>query len=339
MKYRRLGTTGLLVSEVSFGAMTFGDDPWRLGGLEQGQADRLVSRCLEAGVNLFDTADVYARGESETLLGRALGPRRNDVVLATKVRGRTGDGPNAVGLSRAHVIASVEESLRRLDTDWIDLYQLHGWDSITPIEETLSALTDLVRQGKVRYIGMSNFAAWQMARSEGVAALRGFERFVSAQMFYSLVGRDLEDEVVPYCVSAGVGILVWSPLAGGFLSGKYRRDTDTPPEGSRWATTGSEFPPFDRERGWRILEVVREIAGARGLTASQVALAWLLARPGVTSVILGARRREQLAEDLEAAEVVLEPDELKRLDEVSRPPARYPRWMIDSQAARRNPAG
>ena len=339
MKYRPLGSTGLLVSEIAFGAMTFGDDPWRLGGLEQAQADRLVSRCLDAGVNLFDTADVYARGEAETLLGRALGPRRKDVVLATKVRGRMGDGPNAVGLSRAHIMASVEESLRRLDTDWIDLYQIHGWDSLTPIEETLSALTDLVRQGKVRYLGMSNLAAWQMARSDGVAALRGFERFVSAQMFYSLVGRDLEDEVAPFCLDAGVGILVWSPLAGGFLSGKYRREADSPPEGSRWDTTGSDFPPFDRERGWRILDVLREVGERRGITPAQAALAWLLVQPGVTSVIVGARRIEQLGEDVGAAEIALAPEDLAALDEVSRPAPRYPRWMIDSQTARRNPTG
>ncbi len=336
MKYRPLGTTGVLVSEICFGAMTFGTDAWKLGGLGRSDADRLVSRALEGGVNFFDTADVYSAGEAETLLGQALGARRKEVILATKVRGRTGPGPNQAGLSRAHILAGVEASLRRLDTEWIDLYQIHSWDPFPPLEETLSTLNDLVRRGKVRYVGYSNLAAWQAATARGISRERGFERFATAQMYYSLVGRDIEDEVVPFCEDAGVGILAWSPLCGGFLSGKYRRDEENPPEGSRWATTGSDFPPFDRELGWRTVDLLREIAGLRGATPARVALAWVLGRPAVTSVIVGARKLAQLEDDLGASGLALEPEDLRRLDELTRPALRYPRWMIQDRERRRS---
>lgn len=333
MRYRRLGSTGLLVSELCFGAMTFGDSPWKLGGVDQQTADRMVGRCLEAGINCFDTADIYSDGASEEILGRSLGGRRGEVVLATKVFGRMGSGPNDQGLSRRHVLAAAEDSLRRLGTEWIDLYQVHGFDPLTPLEETLGALDDLVHAGKVRYIGLSNFAAWQIMKALAISDGHGWSRFVSAQMHYSLLGRDIEEEVVPLALDQGLGILCWSPLSGGFLSGKYRSG-ETPP-GTRFGDRQLWFPPFDRELGFRVLQAVEEIAVEAGATPAQVSLAWLLTRDGVASVILGARRLEQLEDNLRAAELTLAPEQVARLEELTRPAARYPRWMLERQSAGR----
>ncbi len=335
MKYRKLGNTGLLVSEICMGTMTFGDSPWRLGGVGQEQADRMVRACLDAGVNFFDTADVYSRGSSETILGRALGAERQRVVLATKVRGVMDPADrNAAGLSRRHIRAAAEASLRRLGTDWIDLYQVHGWDALTPLEETLSVLDDLVREGKVRYIGFSNYAAWQAALSLGISRARGWTAFVSAQMYYSLICRDIEQEIVPLCRHESIALLPWSPLAGGLLSGKYSRGAP-PPQGSRFADTGNSFPTRDLERAYRIVEAADAVARANALTLPQAAIAWLLAQPGVTSVIIGARAEEQLRENLAAAEMTIDESGMRTLEEISAIPAAYPRWMIAFQAGER----
>ncbi|MDQ3920384.1 MAG: aldo/keto reductase [Acidobacteriota bacterium] len=338
MRYRLLGRTGLKVSELCLGTMTFGTKFFNIAEVDQEGANWMVARSLEAGVNFFDTADVYSYGESEEILGRALkesGARRDSVVVATKVRGAmseqamqgTGD-PNNVGLSRQHIFASCEASLRRLGTDYIDLYQVHGWDALTPVEETLRALDDLVRQGKVRYLGCSNWTARHLMKSLGLSAARGWERFVSLQAYYSLAGRDLEHELLPLCLEEGLGVLPWSPLAGGFLSGKYRRESPSP-EGAR--RTGFDFPPVELERGYDA------VAKAHGASVAQAALAWLLARPGVTSVIIGANKRAQLEENLKAAELRLAPEELGRLSATTEPPRLYPQWMVERQGAGRSP--
>ncbi|HVY61557.1 MAG TPA: aldo/keto reductase [Planctomycetota bacterium] len=336
MRYNFLGNTGLRVSELCLGAMTFGGRGFwtAIGQLDQGAASDLVGRALDAGVNFFDTADVYSEGESEKLLGAALGARRKDVVLATKVRGRVGPGPNDVGLSRGHIMASVEGSLRRLGTDWIDLYQIHGFDAWTPLEETVRALDDLVRQGKVRYAGASNLAAWQLMKALGLADARGLARFQSLQAYYTIAGRDLEREIVPLLEAERVGLMVWSPLAGGLLSGKFSRDGGKV-EGARRTTF--DFPPVDRDRAFACVDAMREVAQARGggVTVAQVAIAWLLHRPVVTSVIIGAKRLDQLDENLAAADLRLEAAELEKLDRASALPPEYPGWMIERQGADR----
>lgn len=338
MKYNRLGATGLRVSEICLGAMTFGVNGWNIGELDQSGADAMVQRALEAGVNFFDTADVYARGESEEILGQSLknaGVRRDAAVIATKVllpmspeawQGK-GDFLNR-GLSRQHIMAGCEASLRRLNTDYIDLYQVHGYDPWTPLEETLSALNDLVRQGKVRYIACSNFSARHLAKALGISAARGWESFVSLQAYYALANRDLEHELLPLCVEENIGLLVWSPLAGGFLSGKYRRD-QAPPEGAR-RVVGWEFPTVD-ERGYDAVEALVAVAEARGATVAQVALAWLLAQKGVTSIIIGAKKMSQLEDNLQAANITLTADELAQLSATTAPPKLYPQWMYDMQ--------
>ncbi len=334
MRYVVLGRTGLRVSELCLGTMTFGGTgTWEaIGALDQSRASRLVGRCLDVGVNFFDTADFYAAGESEALLGKALGDRRKDVVVATKVRLRMGPGPNDVGLSRAHILSAADASLSRLGTDWIDLYQVHNPDPLTPLDETLRALEDLVRWGKVRYIGASNYAAWQMMKALWIADANGFSRFECLQAYYNLVARDLERDVVPMLKDQGLGLLVWSPLAGGYLSGKADKEGRAP-AGSRLEK--DSFLPIDRDRGQRVLATLRDLASGHGVSSARIALAWLLSRDVVTSVILGARTIEQLDDNLSSARVKLRHDEVVRLDTASALPEEYPGWMLRRTAADR----
>jgi aryl-alcohol dehydrogenase-like predicted oxidoreductase len=327
MEYRQLGASGLRVSVLTMGTMTFGGRggfaPVGSTGLEE--ARRQVDRCLEAGVNLIDTANVYSDGLSEEICGQVLEGRRDQVLVATKARMPMGEGPNDAGLSRHHLVRECEASLRRLRTDWIDLYQVHEWDGQTPLEETLEALDDLVRAGKVRYVGCSNYAGWQLMKALGIAERRGLARFVGLQIHYTLQAREAEYELVPTAIDQGLGVLVWSPLAGGLLTGKYRRGQPGP-EGSRLLAGWDEPPVRDQELLYDIVEVLVGVANDRGVSPAQVALAWLLERPAVTSVIIGARTSEQLADNLGAAELSLTADELARLEEVSRPPLLYPYW-------------
>jgi aryl-alcohol dehydrogenase-like predicted oxidoreductase len=325
MKYRALADTGVFVSELCLGAMTFGGrgGVWEMiGGLDQAEVDSIVGRSLDAGINFVDTANVYALGESETMAGKALKGRRHEIVLATKVRGRMGMGANEVGLSRLHIMQAVEASLKRLGTDYIDLYQIHRTDPYTDIEETLRALDDLVRQGKVRYIGCSNLPAWQLMKALGVSDGTGLERFQCTQSYYSLVGRELERDVIPLIEDQGLGLLVWSPLAGGFLSGKFTRKNQG--EGRRKTF---DFPPVDKEKGWDVVDVLLRIAKRRGVSAARVALGWVLANDAVTSVIIGARNLRQLDDNIAAVDLELSGEELEALDEVSRIPPGYPAWM------------
>ncbi|MBN8470721.1 aldo/keto reductase [Corallococcus exiguus] len=336
MHYRPLGRTGLFVSELCFGAMTFGGEGyWKnIGQQGQSEADALVGRCLDAGINFFDTANVYSYGQSEELLGKALAAKRSQVVLATKVRGRMGPGQNETGLSRYHIFDSVHASLKRLGTDHIDLLQIHGYDVATPLEETLRALDDLVSQGKVRYLGASNLAAWQLMKALGISDHRGLSRFESLQAYYSIAGRDLERELVPLMKDQQVGLMVWSPLAGGFLSGKYRRNTEGP-EGARRTTF--DFPPVEKERAYNAIDVMDEVAKETGTTVARVALAWLLHQPHVTTVILGAKTQAQLEDNLAASELRLSAEQLAKLDAVSKLPPEYPGWMVERQNADRFP--
>jgi aryl-alcohol dehydrogenase-like predicted oxidoreductase len=327
MEYRTLGKSGLRISVLTMGTMTFGGRGGfaQVGSTDVDQARHQVDMCLDAGINLIDTADVYSGGLAEDILGEVLRGRRDDVLVATKVRMTMGRGPNDAGLSRHHVISGCEASLRRLGTDHIDLYQVHEWDGQTPLEETLEALDLLVQSGKVRYVGASNYAAWQLMKALGTAERRGLPRFVSQQIYYSLQGREAEYELVPLAVDQGLGILVWSPLAGGLLSGKYRRGQQ-PPEGSRHLTDWGEPPIYDQDGLYDIIEVVVKIAEQRGVSAAQVALAYLLAKPAVTSLVIGARTDEQLADNLAAADLTLTDDERSQLDAASAPPLLYPYW-------------
>lgn len=335
MRYQKLGNTGLFVSELCLGTMTFGGEGgmWgKIGQLRQAEAEQLVGSALDAGINFIDTADVYSEGRSEMLTGQALKnlkiPREN-VVVATKVFGETGTaGVNSRGSSRYHIMGSVKESLRRLQLDHIDLYQLHGFDPATPIEETLYALDNLVQQGHVRYIGVSNWAAWQIVKALGISERLGLSRFASLQAYYTIAGRDLERELVPMMQSEGLGLMVWSPLAGGLLSGKYDRDGQGEDGGRRQTF---DFPPVEKERAFDCIDVMREIAGAKGVSVAQVALAWLLHQPAVSSVIIGAKRREQLADNLAAVDIRLSQEELAQLDAVSALPREYPGWMLERQ--------
>jgi aryl-alcohol dehydrogenase-like predicted oxidoreductase len=337
MLYSQLGNTGTFVSRICFGTMTFGGAGTvfaAIGGLQQSDADGLIGQTLDAGVNFFDTANVYAAGESETMLGKALGAKRNDVIVASKVFGRTGSGANAVGLSRVHILRAVEDSLKRMGTDYIDLYQIHGFDPLTPMEETLSALTDLVRHGKVRYIGCSNLAAWQIVKALGISAREHLEKFVTLQAYYSLAGRELEREIVPMLVDQKLGLLVWSPLAGGFLSGKFTRG-GVSDEDSRRSKFG--FPPVSLEKTYDIIEAMQEIAKEKQATVAQIALAWLLHQPSVTSVIIGAKKESQLKDNLASIDVKLEAADLEELDKVSALSPEYPGWMFDFQGSDRRP--
>ncbi len=337
MRNNKLGRTGLLVSELCLGTMTFGggEGMWqKIGALQQQEAGRLVGRAIDAGINFFDTADVYSEGLSEQITGQALRDLkipRGQVVVATKAFGQMGPGLNERGNSRIHLIDAVKASLKRLQMDHIDLYQIHGFDPITPIEETVRALDTLVQHGHVRYVGVSNWAAWQIMKALGIAEREGLARFESLQAYYTLAGRDLEREIVPMLRSETVGLLVWSPLAGGLLSGKYGRDDAQPADGRR---AQFDFPPVDRPRAFDCIDAMRPIAEAHGVSVAQVALAWLLHRRVVSSVIIGAKKLEQLEDNIKATEVALSEAELDTLDQVSVLPREYPGWMFETQGAR-----
>src|SRR6202789_3172067 len=338
MQYKTLGDTGLLVSTLCFGTMTFhgGTGLFRaIGTVDQAGADVLIKESIDAGINFFDTADVYSEGESEKALGQSLknlNIARKDVIIATKVFGRTGPGRNDVGASRGHIMDAVDASLRRLQTDHIDLYQIHGNDSITPIEETLRALHSLVTSGKIRYIGVSNWHAWKIAKSLGISEFKNLARFDTLQAYYSIAGRDLERDIVPLLEAEKTGLLVWSPLAGGLLSGKFSRENQKP-EGSR--RSEFDFPIVDKERVWKILDVMAPIARAHNCSPARIALAWLLTKPFVTSIIIGAKRPDQLQDNIAAVDLKLTPDEIQQLDEVSALPPEYPGWMLPFQGANR----
>ena len=341
MRYNQLGRTGLFVSELCLGTMTFGgahEGFWRaIGDLQQGQVDEIVRASLDAGINFIDTADVYSGGESERLLGqslRNLGVARSSVVIATKVYGLMGDGPNDRGASRGHIMDGVQRSLERLNTDHIDLYQIHGTDPVTPMEETLRALDDLVRQGLVRYVGVSNWQAWRIMKALGLCERHGWARIDSLQAYYTIAGRDLERELVPLMRAEGVGLMVWSPLAGGLLSGKYGPGSNGP-EGARRVTF--DFPPVDRDRAWACVAEMREVAAAHEVSVARVALAWLLAKPWVSTIIIGAKTVEQLDDNLAATTLRLSEEEVARLDAVSALPSEYPGWMLERQGAGRVP--
>jgi aryl-alcohol dehydrogenase-like predicted oxidoreductase len=343
MKYNQLGRTGLYVSEICLGTMTFRGNAdagiWKaIGSLDQPIVDDIVGRALASGVNFFDTADVYSFGESERRLGQALknlGVARKDVIIATKVFGQMGAGPNDRGASRGHIMDSVKASLERLQTDHIDLYQIHGNDSVTPIEETLRALDDLTREGLVRYVGVSNWAAWKIAKAVTLSEAKGLARFETLQAYYSIAGRDLERDLIPMLTSERLGLMVWSPLAGGLLSGKFGPGSAAPNDARR-ATF--DFPPVDKDRAWSCIAAMREIGDAHGVSVARVALAWLLDKSHVMSIIIGAKTVEQLDDNLAAVDLVLTPEETMRLDEVSALPSEYPGWMFERQGGGRVPA-
>lgn len=335
MEYRRIGASGLMVSSLTMGTMTFAgkSDFAKVGAVDIADARRQVDLCLDAGVNLIDTADIYSGGASEEMLGEILdGGRRQDVLLSTKARFRMGPLANDAGLSRHHLIRACEASLRRLRTDVIDLYHVHEWDGLTPLEEVMEALDSLVRQGKVRYLACSNFSAWHIMKALGIAARDMRQRFVALQLHYSLEAREAELELMPLSIDQGLGMLVWSPLAGGLLSGKHDRTSGpSPRELAGWG----EPPIYDSERLWQIVDVIRDIAAARGVSGATVALSWLLARPGVTSIIMGARTEQQFADNLAAADFRLSEQEAARLEKVSRKPLPYPYWHQAKTAADR----
>ncbi|MDV2998384.1 MAG: 1-deoxyxylulose-5-phosphate synthase YajO [Chroococcidiopsis sp. SAG 2025] len=327
MQYTTLGHTGLVISRLAFGAMTFGEGqlvPGVMNKIDQSIADQMVNQALDAGINLFDTADAYTNGQSEMMLGKALGDRRDQAVIATKVGFRTGNAITNTGLSYRHILASAEASLKRLGTDYIDLYQIHIPDPLTPPEETVRALDDLVRRGLVRYVGFCNLQAWRAARLLGLQERQNYARFVGAQMYYSLLGRDLEHEIVPFVEDTGIGVLVWSPLAGGFLSGKYTRENPTP-EGAR--LNEFKLPPIDVEKGYEVVDVLKEIAQNHGATPAQVAIAWMLTKPFVSSVIIGANKMQHLDDNLGAIKLNLSASEIDQLETLTKPQLLYPGWM------------
>jgi len=333
MKYRLLGNTGLYVSELCLGTMTFGAKGfWQImGGLQQPDVDTLVREAFNQGVNFFDTANVYSLGESETLLGQAIrntGLPRDEIVIATKSTGIMNESPNGRGQSRFHIFNEVDASLKRLQLDHIDLYQLHGFDPLTPFEDSLSALNDLVKSGKIRYIGLCNMAAWQIMKALGISRLHGWNEFASVQAYYSIAGRDLEREVIPLVSDQKLGLMIWSPLAGGFLSGKFKRN-QTATAGSR--RTEFDFPPLNKDRAFTCIEAMEPVAKAHGVSVAQVALAWILGKQQVSSIIIGARRLDQLNDNLAASKLVLSDTELKSLDEASALSPEYPGWMIANQ--------
>ena len=340
MRMNKLGRTGLFVSELCLGTMTFGgsEGQWKhIGTLDQSEAERLVGRSIDAGINFIDTADVYAEGLSEQITGQALRNlkvARESVVVATKGFGSTGPGPNQRGNSRVHIIDACKASLKRLQLDHVDLYQIHGFDPATPIEETMGALDTLVKHGHVRYVGVSNWAAWQIAKAQGIAERHSLPRFETLQAYYTLAGRDLEREIVPMLRSETVGLMVWSPLAGGLLSGKYTRDNEKSGDGRR---ASFDFPPVQRDRAYDCIDTMKPMAEARGVSVAQIALAWLLHQKVVSSVILGARRIDQLDDNIAATAVELGEADLDALAEVSALPAEYPGWMLERQGEyRRN---
>jgi aryl-alcohol dehydrogenase-like predicted oxidoreductase len=341
MRYNQLGKSGLFVSELCLGTMTFGPGTgfWKnIGSVGVPDAEKLIARATESGVNFVDTADVYSEGESEKITGQAirnLGIKRTDLVIATKVYNRAGNGVNDRGASRGHIMDGIKASLSRMQLDYIDLYQIHALDVVTPVEETVRALEDLVRQGHVRYVGVSNWPAWQIMKAIGIAERHGWTRLESTQSYYTIAGRDLEREIVPLLTDQKVGLMVWSPLAGGFLTGKFRRDGDSAEEGSR--RKGFDFPPIDRERAWRCLDVMEPIAKAHSVSVARVAIAWLLHRDFVTSVIIGAKTVEQLSDNLGSVSVKLSAEEVAQLNEVSAVIPEYPAWMVERLARDRRP--
>ena len=340
MEYRQLGHSGLRVSTISLGTMTFGGAGGfaKVGNTDIDEARQILDRCVDAGVNLVDTADIYSDGASEEIVGEIVKGRREDLLLATKCRFPNEPGANGAGSSRHHIVRSLEASLRRLGTDYVDLYQLHGWDGQTPLEETLSTLDSLVHDGKIRYIGCSNYSAWHLTKAMAVAGTRGLERFASHQIYWSLLGRDAEVELVPAALDQGLGIIIWSPLAGGLLTGKYRRDSK-PSSGARHLNDWNEPPIYDEHKAHDIIDVLVDVATARNVPPAQVALAWLLARPGATSVIVGARYQEQISQTLPAADLNLEPGEIKQLNAVSSSPLPYPLWhQVKTVSDRLSPA-
>ena len=338
MKYNQLGRTGLLVSEICFGTMTFSGEGWLngvIGNQSQTEATKLIEKCLAAGVNFIDTADVYSVGQSEIMTGQAIrdiGIARSDIVLATKVFGRMGKGPNDAWSSRGHIMDGVAKSLERLKTDHIDLYQIHGTDPITQVEEIMEALNDLLRQNLIRYIGVSNWTAWRIAKANGIADRRGFGRIESLQAYYSVAGRDLERELVPLMQEDRIGCLVWSPLAGGYLSGKYSPGGEGEAEGRRKTF---DFPPLDKDKADALVAAMRPIAKAHGTSVARVALAYVMAKPWVTSVIIGARTEAQLNDNLEAGKLKLGASDMAKLDELSALAPEYPHWMLERQGAQR----
>lgn len=325
MEYRLLGRSGLKVSTITMGTMTFGGSK-KIGDTDQQGAERQIDLCLDAGVNLIDTANVYSAGTSEEIIGEAMTKkRRRRALIATKVRFRMGDGPNDNGLSRHHIVAQCEASLKRLKTDVIDLYQVHQWDGSTPLEETTEALDTLIKQGKVRYVGCSNYSGWHLMKALGVSEKHNYQRFVSQQIHYTLHAREAEYELVPITLDQGLGILVWSPIAGGLLSGKFRRDKPVP-EGARHTGGHAEPPVYDWDRLYDIVDAIVAVAEEHGVSGARVALAWLLQRPGVTSVIVGGRNEAQFQDNIAAADLKLTDDQVKRLDAVSQPTLMYPYW-------------
>jgi aryl-alcohol dehydrogenase-like predicted oxidoreductase len=337
MRYRVLGNTGLIVSEICLGAMTYGGKGFwgTVGNLGQEEVNIQIKTAVESGINFFDTANVYSFGESEKLLGQSFidtGIARDNVVIATKVRGAMDKGVNQGGLSRVHIMNEVDASLKRLQTDYIDLYQIHGIDTLTPLEETLSALNDLVRNGKVRYIGVSNHFAWQIMKALGISAKNNWARFESIQAYYSIAGRDLEKEIIPLANDQKVGILVWSPLAGGFLSGKFTRNNQNPEDARR---SSFDFPPVDKELAYNIVDVMEKISKEHNVSVAQVALAWLLHKSAVTSVIIGAKKQQQLTDNIAATELKLNEAEINELDEISKQAPDYPGWMAERQSSER----
>lgn len=343
MRYNKLGNTGLIVSEICLGAMTFGETSGRfanVAGLKQDEATALVKQALDAGVNFIDTANVYSEGKSEIAVGGALGAlgiARPDVIVATKAYARMGAGSTRAGNSRKHLLDEIDASLKRMKLDYIDLYQVHGWDTQTPIEETMRALDDIVRSGRARYVGVSNWAAWHVSKGQGIATATRSERIASIQSYYSLVGRDLEREIVPMLEGEGVGLMVWSPLAGGILSGKYKRSGNKI-EGEGRVGKGGPRASLDLDKTFRIIDTIRPMAKAHGVAVASIALAWLLQRPFVSAVIIGAKRPDQLAENLAASDIVLTPDQIAQLDAISELPPEYPGWMFPDQWERRGKA-
>ena len=333
MKYNLLGNTGLKVSELCLGTMTFGGrGMWiAIGTLPQKKVNELVKQSVDAGINFIDTANVYSEGLSEEMTGKAiqeLGLKREDLVIATKVRGKMGEGPNSSGLSKKHILQQAEESLKRLNTDYIDLYQIHGFDPLTPFQETLEALDMLVKSGKVRYIGCSNLAAWHIMKALGISAQEHLSKFVSLQAYYTIAARELEREIIPLLLDQKIGLMVWSPLAGGLLSGKYSRKKESK-VGRR---ANFDFPPTNKEKAYDIVEVMQVIAEEINVSVAQIAIAWLLHQQAVTSVIIGANTTEQLSDNLDSAKVKLNAEDFKRLNEISNLTPEYPAWMIERQS-------
>ena len=330
MEYRHLGNSGLKVSIICLGAMTFTEKGWRSAGtMKFSEIERVVNYSIDNGVNFFDTADIYGFGESEELLGKALGNKKNNVIIATKVRGVMNENnPNCRGLSRYHIFKSIDNSLKRLGRDYIDLYQVHWWDNFTPIEETLEALNDLVRIGKVRYIGISDFSGWQIARSVTIQQMYKYTKFISAQMYYSLLGRDIEFEVVPACQNLGLGILAWSPLAGGFLTGKYVKNKDFPDD-SRYRRMERPFLRFDLNKGFLVVEELKKIGNKYGKTPSQVAINWIISKPFISSVIIGVRSLNQLIDNLGSVSWKMAKEDIVHLDNITKPELPYPQWFLE----------